>query len=180
MVFSRRINAADKVMIKTLPDGTERVLANGVEMEGGSFSPDGKHLLISRRVTPGVQSVELLSLESNRLEAIDIPRGSNCVVKHPRISPDGRQLAFACTWAQGFDDLFVADFGVDLHPTTAARRLSYAKDRIDSLDWAPDSRSILIVTGPLGNGIIKRAYVGVSTEPEIVPIQAERSSTISG
>ena len=154
LTFIRRSDNR-QVIQQTLSNGEERILTTGIDVNSYTRAADGKRLVLSG-ISNGLQKLQVLDIQTKILEALEIPGVSDCGLFHPSLSPDGRFIAFACRWAPGSDDLFVAQVNMDLKPIGNSHRVTTRKDRIESVEWAPDSKSILYVGGPLDNGTLWR------------------------
>ena len=154
IVFIRR-GAKTEIVQKELDGGQEKVLSRGVEWETFSLAANGKRLVLSA-IPNRFQKLQILDVETKEVKVLEVPGSPDCGQYHPSLSPDGKFLAFACRWAQGSDDLFVSAVNGDVKPVGMARRLTNRKDRIRSVAWAPDSKSLLYVGGPLDSGSVWR------------------------
>ncbi len=154
LAFIRRAEQR-QIVQKNLNNGQENVLTTGIDVDTYTWAADGKRIVLSG-ISNGLQKLQVLDIQTKTLEALEIPGVSDCGLYHPSLSPDGKFIAFACRWAQGSDDLFVSEVNVDLKPIGNAHRVTNRKDRIEAVEWAPDSRSVLYVGGPLDNGTVWR------------------------
>ena len=167
-----------KIIRKNLNNGQEEILTAGVDVDTYSWAADGKRIVLSG-ISNGLQKLQVLNIETKSIEALEIPGVSDCGLYHPSLSPDGKHIAFACRWAQGSDDLFVAQVNVDLKPIRNVRRVTHRQDRIVSVEWTPDSKNILYVGGPLGAGSLWRVDPSGSGDPVQISIKGEQIESIA-
>jgi serine/threonine protein kinase len=86
--------------------------------------------------------------------------------RNPAISPDGRFLAFSRRFNQQSADMFILEIDERLKPRGEARRITYLNERIMGVQWTPDSRELIYLSGPLGHGSLKRLSLsGGTPEP---------------
>jgi Tol biopolymer transport system component/DNA-binding winged helix-turn-helix (wHTH) protein len=96
-------------------------------------SNDGKRMAASEP-----SSLHLLSLEDGSVTPIVYERSENHPDIQPRVSPDGRRIAFR-RGAVPYSDIFVmsADGG-------AVRQITRLRARLRGYDWLPDNRHMLV------------------------------------
>ncbi|MCH8615266.1 CehA/McbA family metallohydrolase [Sphingomonas sp. SM33] len=115
-------------------------------------SPDGRSVLFSRYDGYGIE-LWRLDLESGREQQLTTGKAVNV---EPRLSPDGKRIAWISTQGTGHFNLFVADVATE--GLRNARRLLgerqskigryyYSKfDHVLNPSWTPDGKRILYVT----------------------------------
>ncbi len=167
------------LMQKHLSDGQEELLVSGTEVDSYSWSADGKRLIFSG-IWNGVRDqLRVLEIFSKSVQLFDIQGAADCVLAHPRVSPNGKNLAFACRWFQGSDDLFFVPIDAALKQVGPVRRITNLRDRIDSVEWAPDSKSLLYIGGPLGNGNAFRVFLDRPFTSEVVAAVSEATESLT-
>jgi serine/threonine-protein kinase len=100
-----------------------------------SVADSGTLVYVPGPATPGTGQLQLVWIDrEGRAEALNVPRGS---YSSPRVSPDGRRLAYAV------DDVRGADVWIyDLDGRSAARRLTVGgKNRFPT--WSGDGRHVV-------------------------------------
>ena len=178
LMFIRR-GVQTEIIQKSLPDGREETVIAGVDVDDYSWSADGKKIILAGIVDGGRQKLRVAEIATGKIETLQLQGASDCAPNHPRVSPDGKTLAFACRWSPGSDDLFIAAIGRDLSTVDHARRITNQRERIDSQEWAPDSQSIFYVRVPLGSGSVWRARLDDSDDPVNVSVIGEQIESIA-
>jgi len=117
-------------------------------------SRDGRSIVFSRY---DGDSIELwrLDLKSGREQQLT---SAHAVNVEPRLSPDGKHLAWVSTQGTGHFNLFIADVGPDglvkAHPLLGERQSKISRYYYSTFDhainpsWTPDGRRILYVSNP--------------------------------
>ncbi|MCL6740992.1 CehA/McbA family metallohydrolase [Sphingomonas sp. RB56-2] len=115
-------------------------------------APDGGSVLFSRYDGNGIE-LWRLDLATGREQVLTV---GNAVNVEPRLSPDGKQVAWVSTAGTGHFNLFVADIGADgLHnpqPLLGERKSAIARYYYSAFDhalnpsWTPDGKRILYVS----------------------------------
>jgi dipeptidyl aminopeptidase/acylaminoacyl peptidase len=129
--------------------GFPRQLTFGAFNEEGplSWTPDGKSVLLSGNRSEGWQrepvttQIYQVSVDDGKVTALTSRIGPD---KSPRVSPDGRKVAFLA-----FDDRFLGYQNVRVHVMDLDGRndhsISDSLDRsVDDAEWAADGRSLFI------------------------------------
>lgn len=129
--------------------GYPRQLTFGAFNEEGpvEWTPDGKHVLVSGNRTEGWQrdavttQIYQVSVEDGAVTALTQRVGPD---KSPRVSPDGKKIAYLA-----FDDRFLGYQNVRVHVMDGDghndRSISDSLDRsVDAAEWASDGRSLFI------------------------------------
>lgn len=151
IAFVRMRGADCRIVVVAALGGRERE-ASSCEpyfIDYFDWTRDGRSLVVSRlRALPpgedgkprmeGTKSLHLLSLEDGQVSALDYPRDSSQPDIQPRVSPDGKRIAFR-RGAVPYSDIFVVaiDGG-------AVRQLTRLRARIRGYDWLPDGRHMLL------------------------------------
>ncbi|MEO8671561.1 MAG: winged helix-turn-helix domain-containing protein [Tahibacter sp.] len=111
------------------------------------WSSDGRALLVSRyrsvvdkdgnSASEGPSIIQTLHLDDGKLAPLDYDFSTNQPDIQPRVSPDGKRIAFR-RGAVPYSDIFVV-------PSTGgkARQLTRLRSRIRGYDWLPDGRHLL-------------------------------------
>ena len=154
--------AGDQIdlILHNLRDGSERTITQVTKQIGqwaddnspllGAPGPvwtvDGKGLILANydpaRAAGGVFLFDLTghrtALTSTTGEDHDL---------YPRLSPDGKELAYARYSSHGVSELYVQP----MQPLATARRLTSDKKAIQGLTWTPDSRHIFFSSNRTGS-----------------------------
>jgi Tol biopolymer transport system component/DNA-binding winged helix-turn-helix (wHTH) protein len=105
-----------------------------------SWSPDGKTIAFADSPFPGGHKrLQLLSLET--LQSTPIDHDDKCVEEVlPAFSPDGKQLAYACSLASR-----EGEFGLSVLTAEgrAPRIIKESSGWLKGLEWLPDSKTLL-------------------------------------
>jgi hypothetical protein len=115
-------------------------------------APDGGSVVFSRYDGNGIE-LWRLDLRTGR----ELPLTSGKAVNvEPRLSPDGKRIAWVSTKGTGHFNLFIADIATDglhnLHPLLGERRSKISRYYYSQVDhainpsWTPDGKRILYVT----------------------------------
>ena len=115
-------------------------------------APDGRSLVFGRY---GGNGIELWRLDLNSSRERQLTSG-NAVNVEPRLSPDGKRLAWVSTQGTGHFNLFIADIGPDglnnarlllgERQSKIARYYYSTYDHVLNPSWTPDGERILYVT----------------------------------
>ena len=104
------------------------------------WSPDGRYLVVTRDRRDGAPGLAIVDLESGETRDLAYaPRSSESDLD-PKVSPDGRFIAFRRGSAP-FSDLWVV-------PATGgeARRVTELQSLVRGHDWFPDSRRLVLAS----------------------------------
>ena len=105
------------------------------------WGPDGKSLVVMRYQRDGANSggsaIQFVDLESGAVHYFDYDRNTNLPDVQPRVSPDGRRIAFR-RGAVPYSDIYVVDA-----TGGAVRQLTHLRAQLLGYDWAPDGRHIV-------------------------------------
>jgi Tol biopolymer transport system component len=115
-------------------------------------APDGKSVVFSRYSGDAIE-LWRLDLESGREQQLTRAKAVNV---EPRISPDGKRLAWVSTQGTGHFNLFLAEMGANglrnARPLLGERRSKIVRYYYSAIDhainpsWTPDGKRILYVT----------------------------------
>jgi serine/threonine protein kinase len=179
LIYLRGNDDARDIVRKSIEDSAETVLASGIDVNTFTIAPDGRKLVLSGIYQGSSQQLRVLDLETRSLQLLTIQDPPVCPPYHPRISPDGKYLALACRWNQGSHDLFVIPIDSQAVPSGKAQRITNRSERIDGLEWAPDSQSIFYISGALGSGKLLRVSAHPNREPSDVQTNTSDIDSIS-
>ena len=167
-----------QLLRKVLPDGPEDVIADSLDVDDFTWTPDDRYLILSTREGPH-QELRRLDLETRSDRGLSLPGSPACGTFHPAVSRDGQSLAFACRWRRGSDDLFTAKANKDWSALGELKQVTHIGERINSLQWVPDGTSILYIAGPLGHGTLRRIWVDNPSRIESLPEMGDRLHNIT-
>ena len=152
------------VFVVPAQGGASRQLTFGAYNESGpmSWTPDGRFLLMSGNRTDGwrrdsvTSQIYQVSVADAGIKALTRPTGP---YNTPRVSPDGRHIAYL-----GFEDRILEDQDVRLYVMDrdggGTRSLTEALDHsVDAAEWAGDSRGLYIQY--VDKGVTKIAYISL-------------------
>lgn len=140
------------IVLVPAPGGPGRIL-HSVRAPGAislghflSWSPDGKSLAFSERVSPQAPfGIHLLSVERLERRSLTSPPAGTRGDRFPAISPGGDTLAFTRRSNNDTDDIYLA-------PVSGGepRRLTSDNSVINGLAWTPDGREIVYSSNHAG------------------------------
>jgi len=170
MVYANRFEQQTGFRIRDLASGDDRWLAYPVQrdeqesratmgsMPGFSFTPDSKSLVASyggkiwsidiasttQKQIPFIANVDLDIGPEVRFDypISDDPKFRVSEIRHPMLSPNGKQLAFSA-----MDHIYVMDY-----PSGKAKRVTSSKAGEFMPVWSPDGKTIAYVTWSNKNG----------------------------
>ena len=154
--------------------GPERVLHSvrqpGVPTLGHflSWSPDGKSLAFSERVSPLAPfGIYLLSIDGLEKRQLTTPPAGTRGDRFPALSPSGDTVAFTRRSNNDTDDVYLA-------PVSGGEpaRLTSDNSVINGLAWTPDGREIIYSSNRAGARHIWKVPASGGT-PELVPAGEE-------
>jgi len=112
-----------------------------------SWSPDGRTIAFADSPFPGGHKrLQLLSLET--LQSTQIEHDDKCIEEVlPAFSPDGKQLAYACSLSSR-----EGEFGLSVATADgrAPRIIKESSGWLKGLEWLPDSKALLFAESPTG------------------------------
>ena len=168
LAFLRQTVGQKKLSLMIIPTlgGTERMI--GEVMGGVDWSPDGQSLVVSDNPIPGTPAtLWLLSVDGTKRTPLTSPVENDFTYDHlPRLSPDGRSIAFVRHINDIASDLYLLSL-VD----RSVRQLTFEKRQITSLAWVPDGKHLLFISDRSENPHAWRiaASGGTPTLEESVP-----------
>jgi serine/threonine protein kinase len=127
-------------IIPALVGGTERKIAEygGTQQSSMCWSSDGKFIFISDDwEDKGSRIFKVPVLTSDKRQDTTLPP-ENFSDHTPRVSPDGKMLAFVRESPSALGDVYLISFG-DMEAT----RLTFDDLPIEGLSWTPNSRSVV-------------------------------------
>lgn len=169
------LDMSGNLVVRTLSDGTERVLAAPMGAGGlpgrPSWSPDGRHLAycdrnrLNRRFREGYNVIRVLDIETGKDRLHAVAEHVSIADRYdsgPVWSPDGRWMALIAESA-----LWVLPVRPDGTPHGAPRQLT--DESADHPSWSGDSRTLLYLSAG------KLRLIGVSGGPaRTVPLTLDQ------
>ena len=150
--------------MKAAPAPFDRRWTNGL-----SWTPDGRSLLFSDRVTSsGTLAIFACAVDGEARRQLTFPT-KDFSDAHPRVSPDGKYLAFVRRNAGGITGYVFVQPLDGLRPAGNPRQLTDVLDA-SSVDWWPDSSRIVYDRG--GSAIWRVPVTGGAPEPLFVDLPA--------
>jgi Tol biopolymer transport system component len=182
LAFVRTTEARSALMVIPSAGGEEREVRvlQGIEWKadptelsspGPVWSRDGKDLVVSYQAEgePGTPLYMTPVADGSQLRRITNP-GVGEIDQYPRLSPDGRWLAFVRQYTHSAADVFA-------EPANGgeARRVSSERTDIRGLSWMPDSRRLVFSANRIG------AYqlwcIAISGgEPKLIPTAGDSAT----
>ena len=158
LAFIRSVpNSETIILARSDGSGPERELFTERGVDNFAWHPDGRHLIVSTGFPEGginqLKVVEIATRQSRDLVPVpEETQGDH----YPAAAPHGRSIAFVRKWRDGSADLFIIDVDARLQPIGAPRRVTNKLERIESVQWTPDSRELIYAAGPLGQASVMR------------------------
>jgi Tol biopolymer transport system component len=179
IAFCRDVsNRAEIWMIPAL-GGAERKLGESVGCGGLSWSPDGKFLALAGKNAPQEPaSIFLLSVETGDKRRVTSPPTEYLGDLGPRLSPDGKTLAFVRAASGLGGEVYVLAVSADGGPRGEPRRLTFDERLMEGLDWTADGRKIVYSSGQVGSTNLFTIPVSGGA-PERLAVSSENASDLS-
>jgi Tol biopolymer transport system component/DNA-binding winged helix-turn-helix (wHTH) protein len=149
LAFARTDGATPcRLMVVPVPAGTEREVGRCAAASWTGLDWIGADALVySDRVGPGApMGLHRLSLSDGTVTVLTDPPGDIAGDFFPRLSPDGRTLAFSRRITPGLEDVHLLDLG-----TGTTRRLTQDRRKLHGLDWTADGGAVVIASNRLGD-----------------------------
>ncbi len=139
IAFSR---SGEKESIWTVPSiggAPRRLVETNTGILALDWSPDGKWLLYTSWVEEDrPPQITQLNVETLERRVITLPTARFSCDYFPRISPDGRQIAFVRSGPISWQSIFTVSI-----EGGEPKRITSTQERLAGLDWSADGRSII-------------------------------------
>jgi Tol biopolymer transport system component len=179
IAFCRAMSDHFEIWSISAQGGAERKLGESAVCEGLSWSADGKYLaFVDRIALQPPNSIFLLSVETGEKRRLTSPPPELLGDFSPRLSPDGKTLAFRRASSSENNDVYVLRVGVGGTPDGAPQRLTFRKDTIFGFDWTADGRGIVFLAGQLSSTNLW-AISATGGIPERVAVTTENADALS-
>jgi Tol biopolymer transport system component len=161
IAFLRQGKANDDLLVKTLPNGSERVLAHvrGTGPLSGwasnnslsgcqslTWSSDGQSIVLADSLE-GRSGLSLVTvdLNSGAEQALTLPptQDEDC---YPRVSPNGDRIAFVRYISHGVSEIFTIQ-----RDGSGLKQLTQAQTTIRGLDWTADGERLIYASQRRGS-----------------------------
>lgn len=145
------------VLLPLSSDGAERTVLGDCLLTNASplldFSPDGEWLaLVGEDPEDGTAVIFRQRLADGERQQLTRHGDPYAFDTRPRFSPDGRWLAFT-RGTQSVRELYVLDLD---NPADEPRALTHDQQYVDSFDWMPDGRALVVGTDRAGHRALWR------------------------
>jgi Tol biopolymer transport system component len=144
IAFLRATTRGFQVVIAASVGGSERVLGEVSERGPLDWTRDGESVLAADAPAPGAPAgIIAMAAKSGSKRTLTQPASapaSTAGDTHPRVSPDGRQLAFLRTKGTDARDLVL----MPLDGSAPARTLTASPSRIEGIAWDPDGKALVV------------------------------------
>lgn len=144
------------IFVEDVQSGSETEVARARSFDSLVWSPDGRSLLVGVEPTDGaVKQLGYLNLDSRKWRNAFEHENTGANYGRPAFSPDGRRIALVSTKIRGSSELLIADLtpGLMIGELKVVGRHS---DIIQGIQWTPDNRDLLYVTGLAASGELWR------------------------
>jgi len=159
IAFLRWASGSCDVILKPVHGGSERAVArirtdmgNWTDSAspllgspGPEWTPDGKTLILSDQAAPEESRLIQVAVETGQVRELTKPAG-RIHDFYPRVSPDGRSVAFARYFSHGLAEVFAMPLD-----TLRPAQLTSENRTIGGLSWTPDGRNIVFASDRQGS-----------------------------
>ncbi|HEY6991094.1 MAG TPA: winged helix-turn-helix domain-containing protein [Bryobacteraceae bacterium] len=141
----RRENGQSSAMYLIPPiGGSERKLADGYFVGGGSWSPDGRFLVVpDRKSLTEFASLYRIAVENGEEERLLTPANAKTEDRDPYFSPDGQMLLFTRCREPYSCRLDLLNLSGQYQPAAQPRQLTPETARILGAAWTSDGKEIV-------------------------------------
>jgi Tol biopolymer transport system component len=171
IVFTRWLNGSPSILLVSALGGPPQMIAErGAQ---ASWLPDGRSLVMTWRTADRFGLIHHVIATGERRALTVAPVGSRDV--HPRVSPDGKTLAFARVGVGG-----TALFLMPLSGGHESQRTEWTGGFIGGLTWTPDGREIVFAEPHTsGRRLVRIPASGSDAPPAVagLPLEAVSPAT---
>ncbi len=151
IAFCRALSDRFEIWSISATGGAERKLGESAACEGMSWASDGKYLALVDKTAPQEpRNIFSLSVETGEKRRLTSLPDQYLGDFSPKLSPDGKMLAFRRASSTDNNDIYVLRIGGGGSPEGGPWRLTYRKDTIFGFDWTADGRRIVFLSGDMG------------------------------
>jgi Tol biopolymer transport system component len=172
IAFLRGDVESTAVVIKPM-DGTGERVATHIERRGSgwlgdyvpladvgpAWTPDGKSLIVEDAAPAGRHGLFLIDVSTgSRRQVTSTERAVADFI--PRVSPDGKRVAFVRYFSHGLSDVFVSPLSED-----RPKQLTFDRRAITGLAWTPDGKSLVFASWRHGSARLWQVDAAGDTAP---------------
>lgn len=186
IAFLRQSGWQSNVMIKSLSGGGERTIAtittpvgNWTEDSssllgnpGPAWSRDGTELTVFDQDHFGIYAISASTRERRQLT--EVTQTSRDF--YPRVSPDGRMLAFVRYRSHGIGDVYVTAF----HDLGPPRQITHDQRDLRGIAWMPDGKSLVLASNRTGQFLLWSLNIASGRMQEIPSDTSEAAAPAIG
>ncbi len=144
MAFLRKLGQSSAMYLIPPVGGSERKLADGYFVGGGSWSPDGRFFVVADRKSPTeFASLYRIAIETGEKQRFLIPPNAKTEDRGPYFSPDGRALLFTRCREHYSCWLYLLNLSAGCQPAGPPRQLTQETAAIYGAAWTPDGKEIV-------------------------------------